>query len=211
MPRHLLLPAATLAADALERHGIQHAREPSAGPIARFRVGGSEENLTRAEAALGVLFETLHGEWQTKRCAGVELIRDDTMPAPPPRVLFFRVDRIKGLSDAARTRFGTCPAWFERKEAKERSKLFDRVPEPPVEGPEVDEVLALLGESLKSDGAALLTVIGRTRTMSYGFHTAATHEQALASFREDGFEILSRRADCTWPGVRWPAIVVDPK
>ena len=103
--------------------------------------------------------------------------RDAAAIAPTPRVFLFAVDRLVGISDAAIARFGRCPAWYLRKENDERSKLFTRLPEPPVEGPEVDEVLAALSAGIRDAGTAVMTLVGRTPTMSLGFHTAATFER----------------------------------
>jgi hypothetical protein len=209
MPRQRKRSTSVVAAEAFERHRVSHARvSANKGEPAKFRLSPDEENLARAEVALSVLFGKLHGEWSTIRCARVELERDPALPAPLPRVVLFRVDRLAGLGAAARARFGNCPAWFQRVESKPRGRLFQRHPEPDVAGPEVDEVMGLLGAILKSEGKALMSLTGRTPTMALGFHTAATYEQALASFLEDAYEIVTDPAAATWAGAKWPAAIL---
>lgn len=204
MPRHAFIGRSATAAESLARHQVVHTRVEGN----RFRIGGDEENLARAELALGVLFGTLHGEWQTIPCGGIRLERDPTLPAPAPRVFFFAVNRIVGISPAALARFGDRPAWYHRKEATARSTLFTRFPEPPIEGPEVDEVIGVLTNGIQEMGPSIMTLVGRTPTMRFGFHTAATYEQALTSFTEDGFELVTGTATATWAGVEWPAALV---
>jgi hypothetical protein len=208
MPRQRRIATSRSVADALARHCVSHAHVPTRpGELAKFRISPDEENLARAEVALGVLFGRLHGDWSTRRCARVELEGDPALPVPPPRVLLFRVDRLAGLGPEARARFGHCPAWFLRVESKPRNHLFQRHPEPDVAGPEVDEVMGLLGQSLKKEGAALMSLVGRTPTMALGFHTAATYELAHASFAEDGYEIVTGPST-TWAGAKWPSALV---
>jgi len=204
MPRHAFIGRTAAAGLGFARHQVVHTKLPGN----RFRISGAEENLTRAESALGVYFGTLHGEWETIVCGGVRLERDPDAIAPRPRVIFFAVNQIVGLSDAALARFGTRPGWFYRKECQDQTTLFDRVPEPPIEGPEVDEVIAVLSGGFKANGNALMSLVGRTPTMCYGFHTAATYEQAMSSFAEDGFELVMTPADATWSGATWPAALV---
>lgn len=212
MPRQTKVGASVRVSDALRRHRVSHARAPAIGgeTRARFLLSPDEENLTRAEVAFGVLHLTLHGEWQTRRFADVVLEKDASLPAPAPRVVLFPVERLVGLSAAAIARFGQCPGWFQRKESKPRSQLFKRIPEPPVEGPEVDEIMAKLSGALKENGAALMSLTGRTVTMALGFHTAASWENALASFVSDGFEVVTDRAGANWSGVEWPSGLLRP-
>lgn len=202
-PRHTPIGRAANAALSFARLRVVHTRQG-----ASFRVSTDEENLTRVEAALGVPYGAIHGEWETRRCAGVRLERDPSATAPAPRVILFAVDRVVGIGDAAIVRFGRCPAFFYREENAPRSRLFERHPEPPVEGPEVDELLAALSNGILQVKAAVMNIIGRTPTMSFGFHTAATYEQSRASFSEDGFEIISSPREAPWARADWPETLV---
>jgi hypothetical protein len=127
----------------------------------------------------------------------------------PPTVLLFTVAQIETVGAAAKERFGKCAAWYFPGGAGQ-STLFDRIPEPEVEGAEIDEVMDALTTGNLEHGEDIESVVGSADDIELGFHSGATLEQVRESFEADGFQVVADSKSAR-PGARWPwDLIQDP-
>jgi hypothetical protein len=108
-----------------------------------------------------------------------------------PLVILARLGDLGALvPEPMRKPYGERPVWFVLGMDHDLIEIFERLPEDPMQKGHVMAVLGALRAFAEQNNDPLQAILGVTDSIEYGFHTDAPYAKVLASFEEDGFEVL---------------------
>ena len=90
------------------------------------------------------------------------------------------------VSDA----FAKRPVWFFNNDHASMVGVFDRYPEPVLQGKAGDTLMSILRGYVCKHSACLQTVLGSCCMICVGYHACASLEDVVESFEDDGFDVL---------------------
>ncbi len=82
------------------------------------------------------------------------------------------------------------PVWFLREDEADDAEVFVRLREGPMPRPTIDRILARVRAFAADESDALQELLGSASSLELGFHTSASYDEVVASFEEDGFDVI---------------------
>jgi hypothetical protein len=99
-------------------------------------------------------------------------------------------DLIGRLPDALLAAHGGRPIWFLAAADEPAVGVFERLPEGPFDKVATAAILATLRAMSLEESDRLQLYLGPTERIVYGFHAEASVEDVIASFEDDGFDVI---------------------